>query len=35
VSADVIAAATPSEMNTPTQTNRSMASPAQTQSGIA
>jgi transglutaminase-like putative cysteine protease len=29
------AAPTPSEVNTPTQTNRSMASPAQTQSGIA
>jgi transglutaminase-like putative cysteine protease len=35
VSANVIATATSSEMNTPTQTNRSMASPAQTQSGIA
>jgi len=33
--AAIDAAPTPSEVNTPTQTNRSMASPAQTQSGIA
>jgi len=33
--AAIDAAPTPSEVNTPPQTNRSMASPAQTQSGIA
>ena len=34
-SADVNLAATPNDTNTPTQTNRSMASPAQTQSAIS